>query len=362
MINYDLPWNPMRLQQRIGRLDRYLQKEVVQVFNLRVMNSWDNRISLRILERLISIQHTMGMVTADAEDYQELILGAVADQIDETQLFVEAQKDSRWEPSDSQIDTWIENALGAVKRWRKVLNKDLGMPEGVTPPKPRLGSEDFRCAFGSAVEQHNLRLMETRTQDNKFVEGVFHFTLPKAFKDPVLRPSPEIYLTFDREKFAEIRGQVLGRARGQEIKPVLAGFGEPVTDWLFENAFAAVEGESAFAVQVNERWKRGPGWLFVAAMRWVGASRRLRTPDSLVVCFHGTNGRPEVLSPSEVMGLLDCLESAKESLAGHNEIPALEESKKLVQAELRGILEYRDVSTRALASWSWLLAARVLAV
>jgi superfamily II DNA or RNA helicase len=295
MINYDLPWNPMRLQQRIGRLDRYLQKEVVQMFNLRVMNSWDNRISLRILERLISIQHTMGIVTADAEDYQEMILGAVADQIDETKLFVGAQEDSRWEPSDSQIDAWIQNALGAVKRWRKVLNKDLGMPEGVTPPKPKLGGDDFRCAFGLVLEQHDLRLMETRTQDNKFVEGVFHFTLPKAFKDPVLRPSPEIYLTFDRERFTEVRGQVLGRARGQEIKPILAGFGEPVTDWLFESAFSASEGESAFVVKVNHRWKRGSGWLFVAVLRWVGATRRLRAPDSLVVCFQEKGHEPEVL-------------------------------------------------------------------
>ena len=36
MVNYDLPWNPMRLQQRIGRLDRYGQRERVRVFNLRV--------------------------------------------------------------------------------------------------------------------------------------------------------------------------------------------------------------------------------------------------------------------------------------------------------------------------------------
>ena len=58
MVNYDLPWNPMRLQQRIGRLDRYGQQEVVQVVNLRVPDSWDQQISTRILERLAVIQGT----------------------------------------------------------------------------------------------------------------------------------------------------------------------------------------------------------------------------------------------------------------------------------------------------------------
>ena len=64
MVNYDFPWNPMRLQQRIGRLDRYGQQRVVQVFNLRVPDSWDQQISTRILERLEVIQKTMGLAGA----------------------------------------------------------------------------------------------------------------------------------------------------------------------------------------------------------------------------------------------------------------------------------------------------------
>ena len=59
MVNYDLPWNPMRLQQRIGRLDRYGQQQLVQVFNLRVPDSWDHQISTRIDARLEVIQRTM---------------------------------------------------------------------------------------------------------------------------------------------------------------------------------------------------------------------------------------------------------------------------------------------------------------
>ena len=34
VINYDLPWNPMRIEKRIGRVDRIGQKRPVRAFNL----------------------------------------------------------------------------------------------------------------------------------------------------------------------------------------------------------------------------------------------------------------------------------------------------------------------------------------
>jgi SNF2 family DNA or RNA helicase len=44
MINYDLPWNPARLEQRIGRLDRIGQKHNVLVFNLHVADTVEQRV------------------------------------------------------------------------------------------------------------------------------------------------------------------------------------------------------------------------------------------------------------------------------------------------------------------------------
>src|SRR5439155_3769133 len=54
MVNYDLPWNPMRVEQRIGRLDRIGQTRPVHVYNLycedtveeRVLDVLANRIGL----------------------------------------------------------------------------------------------------------------------------------------------------------------------------------------------------------------------------------------------------------------------------------------------------------------------------
>ncbi len=41
IINYDLPWNPMALEQRIGRVDRIGQKYEVQAYNMLTNNSVD---------------------------------------------------------------------------------------------------------------------------------------------------------------------------------------------------------------------------------------------------------------------------------------------------------------------------------
>jgi hypothetical protein len=128
MVNYDLPWNPMRLQQRIGRLDRYGQQRVVQVFNLRVPDSWDQQISTRILERLEVIQRTMSLAGAGlVEDYREMILGEIAEQLGVNRLFTESRAGGG--VSDEKVDEWVRGAVQSVERWRNLFSPELGMGE-----------------------------------------------------------------------------------------------------------------------------------------------------------------------------------------------------------------------------------------
>ncbi|MHA1747072.1 MAG: DEAD/DEAH box helicase [Promethearchaeota archaeon] len=59
LINYDLPWNPMKLEQRIGRLDRYGQKNAVLITNVYVVNSIEDRILYRLFKRINIVQENL---------------------------------------------------------------------------------------------------------------------------------------------------------------------------------------------------------------------------------------------------------------------------------------------------------------
>lgn len=61
LVNYDLPWNPMRVEQRIGRLDRIgQQSEVITVINLVYEDTIDARILARLYQRLGLFEDSVG--------------------------------------------------------------------------------------------------------------------------------------------------------------------------------------------------------------------------------------------------------------------------------------------------------------
>ena len=61
MVNYDLPWNPMKIEQRIGRIDRFGQKSAaVAIYNMVVDDTVDARIYDRCLMRINVFESSIG--------------------------------------------------------------------------------------------------------------------------------------------------------------------------------------------------------------------------------------------------------------------------------------------------------------
>jgi len=61
LINYDLPWNPMQVEQRIGRLDRFGQKsESIRIFNFFIEDTIEGRIFERLYNRIQIFEGAIG--------------------------------------------------------------------------------------------------------------------------------------------------------------------------------------------------------------------------------------------------------------------------------------------------------------
>ena len=59
MINYDIPWNPVRLEQRMGRIHRYGQEKDCLIFNFVVTNTREGRVLQKLFDRIKKIEEDL---------------------------------------------------------------------------------------------------------------------------------------------------------------------------------------------------------------------------------------------------------------------------------------------------------------
>ncbi len=75
LIHVDLPWNPMRLHQRVGRLNRYGQSQKVEVITLRNPDTVESFIWDKLNRKIDTIMLALGQVMDEPEDLLQLVLG-----------------------------------------------------------------------------------------------------------------------------------------------------------------------------------------------------------------------------------------------------------------------------------------------
>jgi len=60
MVNYDIPWNPNRLEQRMGRIHRYGQQKEVHIYNLVASDTREGKVLEALFQKLARIQEALG--------------------------------------------------------------------------------------------------------------------------------------------------------------------------------------------------------------------------------------------------------------------------------------------------------------
>ena len=116
LFNFDLPWNPMDVEQRIGRIHRYGQKYTTQVYNLVLSDTIEGRIFLLLTDKLQEIARTLGKVDERgdvAEDLRMQILGQLSERLTYDTLYREALSDPELRRTKEELEAAMSTATEA---------------------------------------------------------------------------------------------------------------------------------------------------------------------------------------------------------------------------------------------------------
>lgn len=228
LVNFDLPWNPMRIEQRIGRIDRYGQKsEAVGIFNFVTLGTIDAEIYDRCLSRIGVFQHAIGG--------NEEILGDITKElhsIAETFSLSKAEREQRFQQlSDNKIRQMEEEQrleerqgelfglnIAAAASWEQKLEKSrnywlgpVALGRAISSYlRHRLGKEQDYLLGDQSIK--NLRLsLDARATLLEDYRKLPHSTDPmcRLWEKWLKGTVPTLQITFEQETAVENPNVVL---------------------------------------------------------------------------------------------------------------------------------------------------------
>ncbi len=244
LVNVDLPWNPMRLHQRVGRLNRYGQRRQVEVVNLHNPDTVESLIWEKLNDKITSIMNALARAMDEPEDLLQLVLGMTS-----PSLFRDIFSEAPAVPRESLAD-WFDqktarfggrDVLETVQELVGHANRfDFAQ---VAPDLPKLDLPAL-APFLKAMLALNGRQVREEA-------GTLAFKTPEAWaKAPGVRPE-YLGLTFDRQD------------RSPHAAQRVLGVGHPVVDQALAQARASTACVAALPTQALKR----PLLLFTIADR-----------------------------------------------------------------------------------------------
>lgn len=233
LIHVDLPWNPMRLHQRVGRLNRYGQTKQVEVITVRNPDTVESRIWDKLNSKIESIMRALSQVVDEPEDLLELILGMTSPSLFR-ELFTEA-------PSvpDETLSKWFDTRAARFggKDVVETVNELVGHSDRfdfqqVSKKIPPLDLPALKPFVETMLVINHRRVrregdrISFKTPDEWLVE-------------PSVRPSYD-GLHFDRS------------VRGREAIQKILGVGHKVVDHAIRQAASQTESVCSVAAKVLE--------------------------------------------------------------------------------------------------------------
>jgi ERCC4-related helicase len=251
-VNYDLPWNPMRVEQRVGRVYRFGQDKVVQVYNFFNKGTIEEKVQSYFEDRLERAAQALAQVTGeDPEDIKGTLNGQLESEIDPTKIYQRALVDGNLNKETQQE---IQEAVTRARRAYEIATQSLFRDVS------SYSFDSYRRELATDLTLNDLQqftelfLVKNRRQLQK-KESFVEFIVPDSLK-PYALPERYRIATFDRSA---------------AIKRTDADFlaiGHPFIDAMLEHIGSYDFGGLTAMRQIASREFAGQeGYLFVFVVR-----------------------------------------------------------------------------------------------
>jgi len=308
MINYDIPWNPARIEQRFGRIHRYGQKaKLVLLFNLVATRTREGKVLKRLLEKLEAIRRAL------SSDKVFDVIGAQFEGVSLRDLMIRAVVEDNADELVEQIDRTLtkEKARETLRKIEQRYPRTGDVATHLVEQRLRLEKEDLRRLLPGYVRRFLEKacpLLGLRLEGD--LDGLFKIVAEQRGAADWLLPLLETYPEEARGKFT-----VLKPKEGEAA--VFLHPGERVFDRLCSLIQTRFQQVALAGSVFTDPWAEAPYFVHVARVQVVRG------------VFGGEPGKADRREP------LECrLVAVKQSLTG--------ECRKM---ELEQLLLLRGVET-----------------
>lgn len=280
LVHIDVPWNPMRLHQRVGRLNRYGQSRAVSVYLLRNPQTVEARIWSLLQEKLARIQETLSASMDDPEDISQLVIGMAG-----SHFF------------DDLYSKGSTQSIGGLASWFDQSTQQFGGRDAVETVRAMLGNVaryDFKSA-GAEIPKLDLPALDPFFRNAMAVAGRrvtkgdegLSVATPEAWRGSIELRDRYDALTFDRFM------------RSDHSLARLVGVGHP----LLDRAISHSMGQQVFLTRV-----RGISTPLLVAQVEDEITGTGATVHRIVVGIEGTDSAAVALRDWELLVRLNSME------------------------------------------------------
>ncbi len=146
MVNYDLPWNPNRLEQRFGRIHRIGQKEVCHLWNLLAKDTREGDVYIQLLHKLEIAREALGDKVFD-------VLGQLFSGRSLRDLLMDAVRYNQQPERQLQMELEIEGAVNQ-QHLQQLLNERALVQQGMDVHKVELLRQQMERAMARRIHPH----------------------------------------------------------------------------------------------------------------------------------------------------------------------------------------------------------------